>query len=75
MDQEPLRVNGVLSEDFMVKVGVHQGSVLNPFQFAMVFEILSSNFKIGFLLSKLLYVDDLILIDDNMEKAVEKLRK
>ena len=32
------RVNGTLSEEFVVKVEVHQGSVLSPLLFIMVLE-------------------------------------
>ena len=39
-----VRVNGTLSEKFVVKVGVHQGSVVSPLLFIMVLESL---FKSG----------------------------
>jgi len=42
-----VRVNGVLSDDFTVKVGVHQGSVLSLLLFTMVLETMSSSFRIG----------------------------
>ena len=35
-----VRVNGKLGEEFEVKVGVHQGSVLSPILFAIVLEAL-----------------------------------
>ena len=38
------RVNGVQSEDFEVKVGVHHGSVLSPIPFIMVLEVISQEF-------------------------------
>ena len=41
------RVNGVQSEDFEVKVGVYQGSVLSPILFIMVLEALSQEFRGG----------------------------
>jgi len=41
-----VRVNGVLSEDFIVKVGVHQRFVLSLLLFIMVLEVLSSSFRI-----------------------------
>ena len=36
-----VRVNGQYSEQFSVKVGVHQGAVLSPLLFIMVLEALS----------------------------------
>ena len=35
------------SEEFEVKVGVHQGSVLSPLLFIIVMQVLSNNFEEG----------------------------
>ena len=35
-----VRTNGVFSEDFLVQVGLHQGTVLSPLLFIMVLEAL-----------------------------------
>ncbi len=37
----------VHSEEFVVKVGVHQGSVLSPLLFIMVLEASSREFRVG----------------------------
>ena len=55
--------NGV-SEEFEVKVGVHQGSVLSPLLFIIVMEALSSKFRTG-LPWELLYADDLVLLAES----------
>ena len=38
-----VRVNGSYSDEFEVKVGVHQGSVLSPLLYTVVLEALSRN--------------------------------
>ena len=55
-----------LSEEFEVKVGVHQGSVLSPLVFAIVVDVVTENVRNG-LMSKILYVDDLVLTSETME--------
>ena len=42
-----VRVNGQLSDEFGVGVGVHQGSVLSPLLFILVLEALSREFRTG----------------------------
>ena len=68
-----VRVNGQLSEDFDVTVGVHQGSVLSPLLFILVLEALSR----GFHTDKpweLLYADDLVIIASSEQELVSRLR-
>ena len=36
-----VRVDSELSEEFMVKVGIHHGSVLSPFLFAVVVDVVT----------------------------------
>ena len=43
MQEVVLRVNDTVSEEFMVKGGVHEGSVLGPVLFIIVFDYASSN--------------------------------
>jgi len=42
-----IKVNGGLSKEFLVKVGVHQGSVLSPLLFIIVMEAMTQEFKMG----------------------------
>ena len=53
-----VKVNGTLSEEFVVKVGVHQGLVLSPFLFIMVLAASSRKFTAG-CPEELLEADDL----------------
>ena len=56
-----IRVGNMLSKDFKVKVGVHQGSVLSPLLFIIVMQAISKNIADG-LPWELLYADDLAVI-------------
>ena len=69
-----VKLNGRESKGFKVKVGVHQGSVLNPLLFIIVLEALSQNFREG-LPMELLYADDLVLMAETEEQLVEKINK
>ena len=40
-EQRRVRVDSELSEESMVKVGMHQGSVLPPFLFAVVVDVVT----------------------------------
>ena len=60
------------SQQFEVKVGVHQGSVLIPLLFIIVLEALSREFWAGVPWEDL-YADDLVIIADTLEDCVRKL--
>ena len=66
-----VRVNGQYSEEFEVKVGVHQGSVLSPLLFILVLEALSREFRTG-VPWELLYADDLVIISDSREECIAR---
>ena len=68
-----MKIEGRESEEFSVKVGVHQGSVLSPLLFVVVMEALSLEFREG-LPMELLYADDLILMAESREKLVERIK-
>ena len=67
-----VRVNNTYSEEFEVKVGVHQGSVLSPLLFITVMEALSREFRHG-CPWELLYADDLVILADSMEEMMDRL--
>ena len=62
-----VKVGKGMSDAFSVKVGVHQGSVLSPFLFAIVMDVVCGDVMEG-LLFEILYADDLVLMADSMEE-------
>jgi len=62
------------SKAFIVKVGLHQGSILSPLLFVIVMEIISRELQAGLPL-ELLYADDLILIAESEESLCDKIVK
>ena len=60
------------SEEFEVKVGVHQGSVLSTLLFIIVLEALSRKFRCGVPWEDL-FADDLVIITESLEECVRRL--
>ena len=69
-----VRVGLELSEEFEMKVGVHQGSACLPLLFAIVVDVITESVRNG-LISEMLYVDDLVLTSESMEGLREKFWK
>ncbi|RUS86150.1 hypothetical protein EGW08_006098 [Elysia chlorotica] len=63
-----VRVDDGYSEEFEVKVGVHQGSVLSPLLFIVVLEALSREFRSGVPWEDL-YADDLVIIGSHLRNV------
>ena len=63
-----VRVGKGYSEEFEVKVGVHQGSVLSPLLFIIVLEALSREFRSGVPWEDL-YANDLVIIAESLEEV------
>ena len=61
-----VRVDEGYSEEFEVKVSVHQGSVLSPLLFIIVLKALSREFCSGVPWENL-YADDLVIIAESLE--------
>ena len=66
------RANSSFREEFEVKVGVHQGSVLSPLLFIIVLEALSHEFRVKSLF-EMLYADDLVILAETFEGLMTKL--
>ena len=69
-----VRVNNTYSDEFGVKVGVHQGSVLSPLLFVIVLKTLSFEFRTG-TPWELLYANDLVISAETEEGLKMKLNK
>ena len=67
-----VRVGEGYSEEFEVKVGVHQGLVLTPLLFIIVLEALSREFRFGVPWEDL-YANDLVIIAESLEECVRRL--
>ena len=59
------------SEEFEVKIGVHQGSVLSQLLFTIVLEALSCEFRSGVPWEDL-HADDLVIIAESLEECVRR---
>ena len=70
-DKSCVRVNGQFSDEFNIKVGVHQSAVLSPLLFIIVMEALSREFRVG-CPWELLYTDDLVLMAETLEDLKKK---
>ena len=69
-----VRVDSELSQEFVVKVWMRQGSVLSPFLFAVEVDVFIE-FPKESMLSELLYAEDLVLMSENIEKLRNKFLK
>ena len=67
-----IRVSEGYSEEFEVKVGVHQGSVLSPLLFIIGHEALLREFR-SWVPWEDLYADDLVIIAESLEDCVRRL--
>ena len=69
-----VRVDSELLEKLEVKVWMHQGSVLSPFLFAFVVDVVTEFSREG-ALSELLYADDFVLMNYIIEGLRNKFLK
>ena len=63
-----------LTEDFEVRVGLHQGSALSPFLFAIIMDVLTKDVRTW----DMMFVDDVVLCREDKEElevSLERWRK
>ena len=63
-----IRVDSELSEEFEVKAGIYQGSVLSHFLLTLVVDVIGKEH----VLSELLYTDDIVLTSETVEQLSNK---
>ena len=59
------------TDSFEVKIGLHQGSALSPFLFAVVMDVLSEDVREG-MLWDILFADDLVITAKTLEELQER---
>ena len=69
-----VRVGSRTSEEFGVRVGVHQRSVLSPLIFTIVVDVVTEHAREG-LLYEILYADDLVLMSETMDDLRKRFQK
>ena len=69
-----VRDNSVLSEEFEVKVRMHQGSVLSPFLFNVVVDVITEFASEG-ALCKLEHAGDLVMMSETTEGLINNFIK
>ena len=68
-------VGSGLSEEFLVNIGLRQGSALSPLLFIMVMEIISRKISTKDILRKIMYADDLAIIAESKQDLQEVLEE
>ena len=63
-------VGNDLSEEFLVTVGMNQGSVMSPLLFSIVIDVITENARENSM-HEFLYADDLVLLSDTMSDLRE----
>jgi hypothetical protein len=61
------------TNDFLINIGVHQGSVLSPYLFALVMDEVTRNIQ-GGITWYMLFADDVVLVDESRTEVKQKLK-
>ena len=69
-----VKVGSGTSDDFGIRVDVHQGSVLSSLIFAFVVDVVTEHAREG-LLNKTLYANDLVLMSESLEDLRERFQR
>ena len=69
-----VRVGSGTSDEFGIRVGRHQRSVLPPQIFAIVVDVVTEHAREG-LLNEILYADDLVLMSESLEDLRERYQR
>ena len=67
-----MRTVGGSTEEFSIRIGLHQGSALSPYLFTIVMDELTREIQ-GGVLWHILFADDIVLIDESREGVNLKL--
>jgi hypothetical protein len=59
-----VRTSNVDTDDFLIKIGLHQGSALTPYLFDLVMDEVTRDIQ-GDILWCMLFPDDVVLVDDS----------
>ena len=72
-DMSEVRMGSAYSEEFEVKVGLNQGSVLSPLLFAIIVDGITKNARRN-VVNELLYADDHFIMSETVEDLKERFQ-
>ena len=67
-----VRTNDGNTDYFSIKIGLHQGSALSPYLFALVMDEVTRNIQ-GDIPWCMLFADDVVLVDESQTRVNRKL--
>jgi hypothetical protein len=67
-----VRISDGDTNDFLINIGLHQGSALSPYLFALIMDKVTRDIQ-GGIPWCMLFADDVILVDESMTEVDQKL--